>query len=152
MTALVIGTGSLLRGDDAVGRRASEAVAGWNLPGVSTLSVTQWTPELAEPLASASLAVFIDASVAPEGDATVEVRPVEPSGHESAFGHLGDPGSLLALARSVFGACPEAWLVTIPAAELSLSEGLSPTAERGLAEALRRVADLLRVHGVSMSS
>ena len=142
--ALVIGYGNTLRNDDAVGSRAATVVHGWGLPGVTALAVTQLTPELAEPLATARLAVFVDARLAAEGDLPeVEVRPLEPSGEASTFGHIGDPRRLLALARAVYGSCPRAWLVTVPAADVGLGEGLSPQAKRGLEDALARIAALL---------
>lgn len=138
--ALVIGYGNTLRGDDAVGPRAADVVLGWGLPGVSARSVTQLTPELAEPLADARLAIFIDARI----DAgEVQVRPIEPTAGPSAIGHTGDPARLLALAKLAFGRSPPAWLVTVPATDFGLAEGLSPRAQRGLDAALARIAELL---------
>ncbi len=142
--ALVIGYGNTLRSDDAAGPLAAEVVRDWALPGVVALAVPQLTPELAEPLASVRLAVFVDARVdSNDGPAGVEVSLVEPSETSSPFGHIGDPGSLLALAQAAYGVCPVAWLVTVPAVELGLGEGLSVRASRGLDEALGRIADLL---------
>jgi hypothetical protein len=42
-------------------------------------------------------------------------------------------------------------LITIPAADFRHTEGLSPAAERGLAEALGRVADFIEQHGLERS-
>jgi hydrogenase maturation protease len=142
---LVIGYGSMLRGDDAAGPRAASAVAGLGLPGVIAKAVTQLTPELAEPLASARLAIFIDACLVAHGG-EVEVRPIEPADPGAASGHVGDPGRLLALARIAYGACPRSWLVTIPASDVTLGRGLSPLAGRGVEEAVRRVASLAVGH------
>lgn len=142
--ALVIGYGNTLRTDDAVGPRAAGAVRGWGLPGVTALAVAQLTPELSEPLSAARLAVFVDARLAADDDPSgVKVEPLEPTGGASTFGHTGDPRRLLALARDVYGRCPRAWLVTVPAADVGVGEGLSPRAVRGLEDALRRIADLL---------
>jgi hydrogenase maturation protease len=143
--ALVIGYGNTPRTDDAAGPRAAAVVQGWGLRGVAALAVAQLTPELAESLASARLAVFVDACLAVEDEpSAVEVRPLGPSGKPSAFGHAGDPGRLLALALVVYGTTPPAWLVTVRSADFGLGEGLSPRAERGLEDALTRIADLLR--------
>src|SRR4051812_33735392 len=138
---LVIGYGNTLRGDDAVGPRAASAVASWDLPGVIAKAVPQLTPELAEPLATAHLAIFVDARLAAEGE-LAEVRSIEPSdpGPGAALGHVADPGCLLALAQTAYGTSPRSWLVTVPAADFSLGEGLSPVAERGLEEALRQIS------------
>src|SRR5262245_1795360 len=62
-SVVVIGYGNDLRGDDAVGLRAAQAVAAWDMPGVCGLAVHQLTPELAEILAGAALAIFVDARV-----------------------------------------------------------------------------------------
>jgi hydrogenase maturation protease len=138
---LVIGYGNTLRGDDAAGPRAASAVASWDLPGVIAKAVPQLTPELAEPLATAHRAIFVDARLAAEGE-LVEVLSIEPSGRGlgAALGHVADPRRLLALTRTAYGTCPRSWLVTVPAADFSLGEGLSPAAERGLEEALRQIA------------
>ena len=138
--ALVIGYGNTLRGDDALGPRAADAVRGWGLPEVVALSVTQLTPELAEPLSAVNLAIFVDARLA-AGE--VEAHRLEPVEGASSFGHATDPGRLLALAKLAYGRCPPAWLVTVPATDLGLAERLSPQAERGLAAALGRIAQLL---------
>jgi hypothetical protein len=45
--------------------------------------------------------------------------------------------------RSAFGRHPRAWSITIPATNLTTSEGLSPTAEFGMEEALRQIALLV---------
>ena len=56
--ALVIGYGNTLRGDDGVGPLAADTIRGWGLEGVAAISITQLTPELAEPISAARLAVF----------------------------------------------------------------------------------------------
>lgn len=56
--------------------------------------------------------------------------------------HAADPRTLLALARDVFGHCPEAWWLTIPAVNLGFGEDLSPAAQRGMEIA---VADIRKI-------
>jgi Ni,Fe-hydrogenase maturation factor len=112
------------------------------LPGVTVLAVHQLTPELAEPLAAADLAIFVDAGVAHAGGAA-RVQPLEPASVGSALGHTGDPQALLRLARVAFGRHPRAWVITIPATDTAMSEGLSPAAQRGMEDALRHIALLL---------
>ena len=63
-TILVIGYGNDLRSDDAVGQKVANAIAAWKLPQVTSLCVHQLTPELASFLATAELAIFIDACFA----------------------------------------------------------------------------------------
>jgi hydrogenase maturation protease len=139
---VVIGYGNPLRSDDAAGPRAAAAVDSWALPGVRAIAAHQLTPELVEPLSAARLAIFVDARHAEPGEA-VRVQAVEPGAIASTFVHAYGPPGLLALARAVCGPCPRAWLVTVPARNFTVGEGLSPTARSGLREALHAIADLL---------
>src|SRR5271166_5569047 len=92
---LVIGYGNNLRTDDGVGPHVATAVASWELPGLVSVAVHQLTPELTELLASAELAIFVDALIASVGE-TVEIVPLELSVESEMHGHLCDPRSLLA--------------------------------------------------------
>jgi hydrogenase maturation protease len=142
---LVIGYGNDLRGDDAVGPLAATAVAAWDMPDVQGIAVHQLMPELAEALATADLAIFVDACapVPLAGEAFVSVHPIEPVTVDSAIGHTGDPRALLALTTALYGRCPAAWSITVPARNFAFGAELSPDAERGLAAALQQIADLL---------
>ncbi len=141
---LVVGYGNDLRGDDGAGRAAARAVAAWGLPQVEVLEVHQLTPELADPLAHAERAIFLDAHLAGAGS-SVRVRSLSPETPPTRAAHTADPMTLLGLAKSVFGRAPEAWWVTIPARECAFGEQLSPVAARGVAatlEAMRPLLDL----------
>jgi len=141
---LVIGYGNTLRRDDGLGPLAADLVAARGWPGVSSLSVHQLLPELADPIASARLVVFVDIRIADDHDA-VRVEPIRPrAGRGGPTAHESNPASLLAMARAVFGRCPEAWLVSVPASDLGLGEGLSPQANRGLDDALTVIEQLLQ--------
>jgi hydrogenase maturation protease len=131
---LVIGYGNELRRDDGVGPRVARAVAGWNARGVRALARHQLTPELAEALAGADEVFFVDAA---PGRVGVRVRPVRPERQLPALDHTGSPLALLALAEALYGRRPRAWLMTLPAPDLNYGEELSPTAARGIDEALR---------------
>ncbi len=139
---LVIGYGNDLRGDDAAGRCAAARVAAWELPAVCVLSLHQLTPELADPLVAADRAIFLDAHPAGD-DPTVRVRPISPVPHTNRFGHSSDPRALLAFTKTAFGRSPEAWWVTIPAADFALGAPLSRFTERGVANALAAIRPLL---------
>jgi hydrogenase maturation protease len=139
---LVVGYGNDLRGDDAAGQHAAARVAAWALPGVEVHALHQLTPELADPLAAADRAIFLDAHPAPNG-AGIRVRRLRPAGSTPRLAHTCDPPGLLALARDAFGRWPEAWWVTIPAAEFVFGAPLSPLAERGVGDALETVRRLL---------
>jgi hydrogenase maturation protease len=139
---VVIGYGSELRGDDAIGPRVAERVAALALPGVRAIAAPQLAPELAEELAQAGAAIFVDARPA-AGDPVVVPQPIAPAAASSALGHTSDPRELLALAQALYGHTPPAWLIAVPAASFELGAPLSAAAESGVAAALDRIAELL---------
>jgi hydrogenase maturation protease len=149
MTAVVIGYGNTLRGDDGAGPAAAEAVAELELPGVRVLAVQQLTPELAECIAGARMAVFVDASAEQAERVTVESAP--PRQGAETLGHVSDPGALLALAWALHGASPPAWLVRVPVTSFQFGESLSARASRGVTEAARAIARLLQEFGITRS-
>jgi hydrogenase maturation protease len=138
--ALVIGYGNELRRDDGAGPRVCRELEARRPAGVRVRIVHQLTPELAEPLADARIAVFVDAAA---GQSAVRCGPVAESGGVSALAHTGGPAWLLGLAEATFGRRPQAWLVTVPAEDFGFGTGLSPDAERYLSDAVAEVERLL---------
>lgn len=138
---LVIGYGNELRGDDAAGPRVAEAVEAWGREGTRVLVVHQLLPELAEDVAGARVVFFVDASV--EADAVV-VERIEPRMDASMTSHGGEPGAVLALARTVYGRVPEAsWLVHVPVEQFDLAAPLSERTRAGVAEAVEAIRAVL---------
>lgn len=137
---LVIGYGNELRGDDGVGPKVAAAVDALQLPGVQTLICQQLSPEHAEPVSQARVVVFVDAAL--DAPREVQFRKLEPAGSSQLMAHAADPRTMLALARDVFGHCPEAWWLTIPAENTGFSEELSPSVRRGLEEAVKKIRAL----------
>jgi len=138
---LVIGYGNTLRGDDAVGRRVAEALQELRLPGVRVLSCDLLTPELADHISKARRVVFVDASV--ELSEMVQLRPAAPAECSQILGHTAEPGTLLAVARDLFGFAPQAWWLTIPIANIELGEELSEKASEGMRVALAKIRQLV---------
>ncbi len=134
---LVIGYGNTLRGDDAVGRRIADAVDAWALPGVRVFSRHQLTPELAADIAEAGRVFFVDAG--PE-TALTHLHP-QVSAHAST--HRTDPGDLLALAQHLYGAMPEAILLTVQAGDFELGADLSETTRHAMNDAMGRLKVIL---------
>jgi hydrogenase maturation protease len=139
---LVIGYGNTLRSDDGAGVRVAEVIAARGLPGVVALAVHQLTPEVAERLAGAERAIFVDARLAEQGR-DIAVTRLDSSSSVRPAGHTNDPRALLALAQSVYGHTPQSWLITVPAVDLSLGENLSATAARGVEAAHERVLRMI---------
>jgi Ni,Fe-hydrogenase maturation factor len=117
---------------------------------LTAIAVSQLTPELAEPLATAALAFFVDARLADE-DATVEIQSLEHRNSLGTLGHATDPQALLGLVRALSGRSPRSWLVTVPAADFTLGEGLSAIAKRGADEALKQIAALIEAESARSS-
>ncbi len=139
---LVIGYGNTLRSDDGVGPRVAAAVEALQLSGVRTLICQQLSPEHADPISRAHTVIFVDAAV--DAPAEVQLRKLEPNESTQLMAHAADPCTMLALARDVFGHCPEAWWLTIPAVKLGFGEDLSPDAQRGFEQAVREIKNLCR--------
>jgi hydrogenase maturation protease len=140
---VVIGYGNDLRGDDGIGPHLAAAVAGRAWPNVRALAVHQLTPELAEILAGARLALFLDARVASSGE-PVQVRRVQPAAGGGPMSHSGDPSWLLALAGELYGQTPETWWVTVAGHSFALGEQLSPAAQAHCRVALERILSVVR--------
>jgi hydrogenase maturation protease len=140
--ALVIGYGNELRGDDGVGPHVARQLAARRLPGVRALALQQLTLELAEDLAAARLAVFIDARASP-GQEAVEVARIEPGGEGPPLTHACHPSALLRLAQILYGSAPEAWLISIAGKNFGLKEGLSDQAGRYAHAAMEHVEAIL---------
>lgn len=121
---LVIGWGNTLRGDDAAGWLAAEALRRASLAEVDVRALQQLGPELALDVAAASAVVFVDATVTGSpGDLAVrEVGPVPP---DAGLTHHVTPAAVLELAAELSGVRPQAWEVTIAGASFDLGEGLS---------------------------
>jgi hydrogenase maturation protease len=142
-SVVIIGYGNELRGDDAAGPLVAQAVAEWDVPGTLALVVHQLTPELAENVATADIAIFVDACRCTDRE-DVQTRMIAPATADTAIGHTGDPRALLALASSIYGRCPPAWSITVPAPRFDFGLCLSPVAERGVAAALQQIRDLIQ--------
>jgi hydrogenase maturation protease len=140
---LVIGYGNTLRRDDGVGARVAEAVETLDIPGVRALACAQLTPELADPVSRADAVIFVDASA--EGPlAHVSLRHTSPAASSRMLTHTADPATVLALARDVYGHVPAAWCLTVPAEEIGFGDELSPIAQHGLKQAVKRIRDFQR--------
>jgi hydrogenase maturation protease len=140
-TALVIGYGNTLRGDDGLGPHTVAAVAALGLPGVRTRIVQQLLPELAAELAEVRCAIFVDAQFVPADDA-VQVTTIGPA-PAAAMAHTADPSGLLALSQTLYGRAPEAWLVTVPGRDFDLGERLSDVGKAQSQVALGKIRQLI---------
>lgn len=143
---LVLGYGNTLRRDDGVGPLVAEAVSRWGRAGLYALALPQLLPELAHRLSCVDLAIFVDAAA---GSPEVHLQPLAPIPCKPSLDHCSEPRWLLSLTQEVYGRCPPAWLITVPAADLSFGEGLSPQARKGMEAALQQLEQLLSSESAS---
>ncbi len=134
-TILVLGYGSELRGDDAVGRRAAEAIVLWELPQVRVISSHQLLPEHAAQLALVDRVYFVDASI--DADSGLKVTQMQAEPPDAPHTHFAKPSILLYLAQTLYGVTPRAWQIGIPAYQFEIGTPLSPQAKAGLSQALQ---------------
>ena len=150
---LVIGWGSELRGDDAVGLVFARKLEAQAHPGLEVIEVPQLTPELAWDVSRARRVVFADA-VAPgtvEGIGEMPVlRKLEvcesiPARFIPTCVHSLSPDRILELSAALYESRPEAWVLYLPAFDFNLGLEISSRAEQGVEEGLQILRPLLNL-------
>jgi hydrogenase maturation protease len=147
--ALVIGYGSPIRGDDAVGPLVAERLAEMEqAPGVTVVSRHILTADLLPELCAADLIVFIDATHDGE-PGSVTCQPLAPSAAAPAMmAHFLDPRELLAWAAALYGHRPRAYLVSTPAQNLDYAHcELSAVVAGAVPSLIECVQELLVANG-----
>jgi len=140
---LVIGYGNPGRQDDGLGPAFADAVARLELSDVQVDSDYQLNVEDAAAAAASAGVLFVDADSA--GPEPFSLRRLAPAADGASFStHSLRPEAVLALARDLFGAEPETWLLGIRGYQFNeFGEGLSAQAARNLAAALDWARDAL---------
>ena len=135
---LILACGNTLRSDDGVGPK----LGAWaeerfrQEPEVRVISRQQWTPDLAEEIATVESVLFVDASASsPPG--RVHLIPVSSRVDGSAPpSHHLKPSELLGLTRSLYGSIKShAMLLTVGVSSTELGETLSAPVEAALPRA-----------------
>jgi hydrogenase maturation protease len=129
LRVLVIGYGSLLRGDDQAGRIVADALVSEAIEGVRVISATQLVPEIAVDVAEAHSVIFIDARVE-EDFQGVWLQEINAAGRDARQSHVMGPSQLLQLSKRCFGWAPQAWLITVPGQRFELSTDVSSEMHR----------------------
>jgi hydrogenase maturation protease len=146
-TTLIIGYGNSTRGDDGIGWVAAERLAEeLSNPDVRILTRQQLALELAAELSQADRVILIDANR--DGNVgRVRVERIEPAvSAAEPFSHQLDPATLVECTRSLYGRCPETWLVSVAGESFGFSDQLSASVAAALPEALARVRELIEGH------
>jgi hydrogenase maturation protease len=142
---LIIGYGNPLRSDDGVGWKAAQDLSDlWPLEDVRVRASYQLTPEMAEEAAQASLVIFIDACWdAVPGRIRSCAVTAEAAGTTSMTHHLS-PQGLLATAKALFGASPEAIIFSVGGASFDHGEHLSESVRAVYPELIARIKKFIR--------
>lgn len=154
---LIIGYGNPLRGDDGVGWYAAQQLAHCiQDAAVDIRACHQLTPDLAAPISQVERVIFIDAACGGDREtgrqgATEMVQetpiraasPLSPTAPPAAFSHHLSPSALLACAQLLYGACPEAILLTVEGCSFNYVETLSEPVRSCLPVLFARVQELI---------
>ena len=128
---LLIGYGNPGRGDDGLGPAFSEAMSARGLAGLAVDADYQLVAEHALDVAGRDLVVFADAMMG--GDAPFRFDRIVPAKPEALGSHSLRPETVLALADTLYGGAPEAYVLGISGYEFGeIREGLSEKAEANL--------------------
>ena len=154
---IILGYGNPDRGDDGVAwHLLNELLIGQGIHQVDLLisEITdlngkadiwfnfQLLPEISELIAKYDRALFIDAHT---GEITEEINflKIEPDFKNSPFTHHFTPSSCLAIAESIAGRYPEAWLLSIRGFNFEFSRELSPKTKELSIIALQQIQALI---------
>lgn len=139
---LVIGYGNPSRRDDGVGHYVVEKVERLAGGSVNTLALHQLGPELAETIKDYDLVIFVDAHSGEYAEG-LRVTPVETASRPSAFTHSMGPGSLLALAKSLYHKGPQAFIVSVRGHDFAFGTELSEETRKWADVAVERILELI---------
>jgi hydrogenase maturation protease len=140
---LVIGYGNPGRRDDGLGPAFADAVEKLSLPGIKVECNYQLSVEDAHEVASHDFVVFADASA--EGQEPFSFEYVEPMARVSFSTHSLAPSAVVALARELFGAETNAYLLGVRGYIFDeFGESLTPKAASNLSAAVGFFSSLIR--------
>ncbi|WP_168188162.1 hydrogenase maturation protease [Hahella sp. CCB-MM4] len=149
---LIIGYGNPGRQDDGLGPEFVRRVDDGNWQGVSTQVNYQLTVEDAVDIARYPRIIFVDATIEPSiaTEQGFSFTPVGEASGQPFASHSLTPGSLMELARTLFDARAEAYILAISGYEFDqFEEKLSARAEANLLNALDYCRQWLQRHPVS---
>ncbi len=145
MPPLVIGIGNPIRGDDALGWAAIEALKARGLPpGTETLCVQQLSMDLVESVAAAEPVFFVDARLGQPAGRLHAGRIAADTCLETASSHFFDPRTLLAAVQALYGHHPQAGLFSISTTHFEYGAPLSPEVQRALPQLVSLLLEWLR--------
>ena len=141
LRAVVIGYGSPIRGDDAIGPIVADRLDGEDLSDdVRVISRHILTADLVPDICDAQKVIFVDAAAKGVPGEVRCQRLTADASALSTMAHFLDPRELLAWAQSLYGCEPEAYLVSVAGDDFDFSHfDLSKKIERVLPEVINQV-------------
>jgi hydrogenase maturation protease len=123
---LVVGVGSELRSDDAVGRRVAESIGERrSSEQLEVRSVHQLTPELADAMTDRLLVIVVDACIGATAPVVTEVESIATAG---AMTHHLDVAALVRLAEQLGRPPTHVMTLGVPAFDVGIGTSLSAQA------------------------
>lgn len=146
---LILGWGNPGRGDDGLGPELVGRLTELDLPGIETDAGYQLQVEEAAQICRYRRVVFVDADRA--GPEPFRIDRLQPGGRGWTFStHSISPEAVLTLARDLYQAEPEAWLLGIRGYEFDeFREGLSRPARKNMEEALEYLQTAVTGEGLN---
>jgi len=143
---LVVAYGNPLRSDDGVAWHAADALRKrFPQNEIELECLHQLAPELAETVSRFACVIFVDAAEAGNpGEVRVEELDGKESSSSGAFSHAVSPRAVLRLAKSLYGASPHGYSVTITGQKFDHGESLSPVVAAALPEVVVQIEQLVR--------
>jgi Ni,Fe-hydrogenase maturation factor len=93
-------------------------------------------------MAAAELVLFVDAQIAVDDQTQPQRLPLGLAGAATGWDHRWQSQGLLQLTQAVYGVCPPAEQLLIPARQFELGAPLSPTAQAGVDWALAEIREV----------
>ncbi|MFZ0480186.1 MAG: hydrogenase maturation protease [Terriglobales bacterium] len=136
---LIVGFGNPLRSDDGVGWHVAQQLArDLSRPGVQIVALQQLTPEVADFASRAEKVLFVDA--AHEGvPGEIQCRRIAPAASSGEHSHEFSPSAILALAETLYGRYPPAWLLTVCGETFATGDSMSAAVSAAIPAVLERI-------------
>jgi hydrogenase maturation protease len=138
---VVVAYGNTLRGDDGAAWAVAERLIA-RRPDLVVHVVRTLAPELADDIAPARTAVFVDARSG-TCPGRIRIEPVDCDGDVGAS-HGCSPAAIIAALDQLYGRRPAAFLVTIEGARFGFGDTLSAKVEEAIPEAVAAIEWLER--------
>lgn len=125
---LVVGVGSPLREDDAVGLELASRLEDYFEGTLDCIILPEPDISLAERISNCRQLIIVDALAEPSPEPFRMIK-VEPSGRcaptTGFVTHVFDWAMILTLSAELYGRAPEAWVFGVRATSMNIGEGLS---------------------------